>query len=299
MYVLLGIFVILTALFAGFSIVLLNRGRETQEKLKKAQASVAQTSRLMIEKNVELFDQNVSQQKQLAIKDDFIAIASHQLRTPLNEIKWGIGELIDAAKDEEAKKTYNQIFGSARRMEKIVEDLLKFVEVEQGHSRTSMTPYDPDPIIRASAERIAKDFPESAITQKLELAYAKPIESIDPSAFEMIINNLIENAYHYTPKNGTVRVQTRAGEGDNLLIDIEDSGIGIPYKMAENMFVKFRRGEEAIALNKEGSGLGLYIVKTLLVRVGGSITFDSREGVGTTFHLRLPRLKNVTTPPKP
>ncbi|HEY4521119.1 MAG TPA: HAMP domain-containing sensor histidine kinase [Candidatus Paceibacterota bacterium] len=281
----LGILGTLTVVFAAFSVVHINRNRTLREQLKKAQDSVAQTSRLMIEKNVELFDQNVRQQRELGIKDDFIAIASHQLRTPLNEIKWGMGELIESAKTKKNKQAYDQVFDSAKRMEKIVEDLLRFVEVEQNHIRAATVPYEPDATIRASSERVAKDFLDSGVSLQLNLAFGAKISSIDASAFEMIIDNMLENAYHYTPQGGAIRVRSHAGEGGILQLEVEDSGIGIPEEMAQNMFVKFRRSEEAIARNKEGSGLGLYIVKTLLDRAGGAITFESKEGKGTTFRL--------------
>jgi len=288
----LGILGTLTVVFAAFSSVLIQRVRETRDRLKKAEDSNAQTSRLLIEKNVELFDQNIRQQRELAIKDDFIAIASHQLRTPLNEIKWGTGELIESAKTKKNKQAYNQIFGSAKRMEKIVEDLLRFVEVEQNHMRAAITPYEPDALIRASTDRVAKNFSESGISLKLDLTSGAKISSIDASAFEMIVDNLLENAYHYTPQGGTICIRSHGGEGGTVQLEIEDSGIGIPEEMVQNMFVKFRRSEEAIARNREGSGLGLYIVKTLLDRVGGTITFESKEGKGTTFRITLPKEKS-------
>lgn len=292
MAIILGIFGILVVVCAAFSLVQLNRNRGLRERLKKAEDTIAQTSRLMIEKNVELFDQNVSQQKQLAVKDDFIAIASHQLRTPLNEIKWGMGELMELAKNDMERKSYQQIFDSAKRMEKIVEDLLRFVEVEQAHSRAAITPYDADAVVRRVAERISKDFPDSGVSLTFDLAYGETIQSVDAAAFEMIVDNLLENAYHYTPAPGIIKIRSRKGEGSTLQLEIEDNGIGIPATMSQKMFLKFRRSAEAIERNKEGSGLGLYIVKTLLERGNGDITFESKEGKGTIFRIVLLKEKS-------
>jgi len=287
MDILLVIFGVVAVVFAAFTILEAHQNRELHVRLKEAKENIARTSRLMIEKNVELFDQNVNQQKQLAVKDDFIAIASHQLRTPLNEIKWGMGELLESSASEKEKRSYQQIFDSAKRMEKIVEDLLQFVEVEQAHTRVTISPYDPDAIVRASAERIANDFHDSGVSLKLDLAYKDEIVSIDPPALEMIVDNLIENAFHYTAPAGVVTVHTFKGAGDTFHLEINDTGIGIPEAMTAQMFLKFRRSPEAIARNKGGSGLGLYVVKTLLERANGEITFESTPGTGTTFRIVL------------
>ncbi|HEY4487495.1 MAG TPA: HAMP domain-containing sensor histidine kinase [Candidatus Paceibacterota bacterium] len=290
----LGILGILVVVCAALSLDQANRNRGLREQLKKAEDTIARTSRLMIEKNVELFDQNVNQQKQLAVKDDFIAIASHQLRTPLNEIKWGMGELLESAENDKEQASYQRIFDSAKRMEKIVEDLLQFVEVEQAHSRAAITPYDADVVVRRAAGRISKDFPDTDISLSLDLAYGETLQSMDAAAFEMIVDNLIENAYHYTPAPGTIKIRTRKGEGGTFQLEIEDSGIGIPTTMSQNMFLKFRRSAEAIERNKEGSGLGLYIVKTLLERGDGAISFESKEGKGTIFRVVLLKEKSFT-----
>ena len=290
----LGILGILVVVCAALSLDQANRNRGLREQLKKAEDTIARTSRLMIEKNVELFDQNVNQQKQLAVKDDFIAIASHQLRTPLNEIKWGMGELLESAENDKEQASYQRIFDSAKRMEKIVEDLLRFVEVEQAHSRAAITPYDADVVVRRAAGRISKDFPDTDISLSLDLAYGETLQSMDAAAFEMIVDNLIENAYHYTPAPGTIKIRTRKGEGGTFQLEIEDSGIGIPTTMSQNMFLKFRRSAEAIERNKEGSGLGLYIVKTLLERGDGAISFESKEGKGTIFRVVLLKEKSFT-----
>ena len=107
----------------------------------------------------------------------------------------------------------------------------------------------------------------------------------------MIVDNLLENAYHYTQKGGSISVRSMKSVGESLQLEIQDTGIGIPAEMAQQMFVKFRRSEAAIARNKEGSGLGLYIAKTLVDRAGGEISFTSEEGKGTTFRVAFLKKK--------
>ena len=289
---------LVVALFAAWLFI---HSRQLSVRLKRAEESVTQTSRLLIQKNVELFDRSLKQQGELAKKDDFVAIASHQLRTPLNEVIWALGELIDTCKDQALKDSYQRIFDSAKRMQKIIEDLLAFVQVEQSKTRQSVALYDADPVILGTVQRLQADFRDSGITIGTHLSFGKSINAIDTASLEMITSNLIENAYHYTPAPGNIRVTTRRLENDNFELEVSDSGIGIPADMINTMFTKFRRAPSAVARNKGGSGLGLYVIKSLLDLAGGSISFDSTEGKGTTFHVRLPKssvsMMPVAAPP--
>jgi len=270
--------------------------RDLSNRLKKSETAITDTTRLLVQKNIELFDQNLVQQKELAKKDDFLAIASHQLRTPLNEMLWGLSEILENTADAEQKALFERILGSGKRAQKIIEDLLGFVQVNQGQVRRTISPYDPDSVILAIVQRLKGDFKDSGVDVELHLKYNQKITSIDADSFEMIATNLIENAYHYTPSGGHLTVSTKRGADETLEFAVSDTGIGIPPDMMKNMFVKFRRAPDAIARNKEGSGLGLYVIKTLLDLSGGSVTFESEYGKGTTFHIHIPKTGSTSTP---
>lgn len=287
---------IITYLALGAAIVagaiggwLFIRVQQLEERLKKAKEAGGQTSKLLIEKNIELFDQSLRQQKELGKRDDFLAIASHQLRTPINEILWALDELISTSKDAQLTSLYEKVLSSAKRMHKIIEDLLGYVQVDQGKARRTVSPFEPDSIIFSNAHRIEADFKSTGVVLELSLGYGGSINSIDPESLEMIISNLVENAYHYTPAPGRITIATKKGEGDSFEMDVSDTGIGIDPALQQNVFVKFKRAPDAVRINKGGSGLGLYVIKTLLDVAGGSITFSSEKGKGTTFHVHLPK----------
>ena len=281
-----GVVALFGAALAGWFFI---RMRQLEGTLEKAKDAVTQTSKLLIQKNIELFDQSLGQQKELSKKDDFIAIASHQLRTPLNEIMWTLDELIATSTSEDLKARYLQTLSSAKRMHKIIEDLLGFVQVDQGHIRRAIPPYEPDKLILATCQRLSADFRDTGVLLESRLGFGGSINSIDSESLDMIISNLVENAFHYTPAPGRISVYTRqSAKGGMFELDVADTGIGIPEASKGSVFTKFKRAPGAIERNKEGSGLGLYIIKTLLDLSGGSVTFDSTEGKGTTFKVRLP-----------
>ena len=199
----LGIAALLGAAIAGWFFI---RMRELDGKFDKAKDAVTQTSKLLIEKNIELFDQSLGQQKELSKKDDFIAIASHQLRTPLNEIMWTLDELISTSTSPELKTRYDQIQSSAKRMHKIIEDLLGFVQVDQGHARRAIPAYEPDKLILATCQRLSADFKNIGVVLESKLGFGGSINSIDSESLDMIISNLVENAFHYTPGPGRIKI---------------------------------------------------------------------------------------------
>ena len=165
------------------------RVQQLEEKLRKAKEAGSQTSKLLIEKNIELFDQGLHQQKELSKRDDFLAIASHQLRTPINEILWALDELISTSKSPELTSLYEKVLSSAKRMHKIIEDLLGYVQVDQEKTRRTIPAFEPDAIIFSNARRIEADFKSSGIILELNLNYGGSINSMDPESLEMIISN--------------------------------------------------------------------------------------------------------------
>ena len=282
----LSVLALSAAALAGWFFI---RIRELQNVLEKTKDSVTQTSKLLIQKNIELFDQSLGQQKELAKKDDFIAIASHQLRTPLNEVMWTLDDLISTSENDELKIKYERTLSSAKRMHKLIEGLLGFVQVDQGQSRRTVPEYKPDSLILSNIQRLQGDFKDSGIIVETHLLFKGSINSIDSESLEMIVSNLVENAFHYTPRGGRITVSTRSGQYDTFELEVADTGIGIPEAVKSNVFTKFKRAPGAVERNKEGSGLGLYIIRTLLDLSGGTVSFESTEGKGTTFRVHLPK----------
>ncbi len=266
--------------------------RKAAKKLAVCQKNLESTSRILIQKNIELTEHTIRLQKMLETKDDFIAIVSHQLRTPITEIKWGASSILEnkAWKLEgEQRHSVEVLLASAERMVKIVNTLLQMVVSGQKASFTSIDPYEADAVVREMAERAAKDFHDKPVELKLDLTYQASISSIDPDSFGMLVSNLVENAFHYTQKEGTIALRTASGEGGVFELFVEDTGMGISADKQKTMFVKFNRAKDAIKANIDGSGLGLYIVKNVVEQHGGKIDFTSQEGVGSTFHITLPQ----------
>lgn len=267
------------------------QNRALRKVLIQKTTEIEESSRMLIGKNLELNDQNAKQQKLLESREDFIAIVSHQLRTPATEVRWGIGEIRN---NPDWKLTVDEhvyierLYMSAEWMVNLIDRLVKLVNFEQGTGSSLFSAYAPDEAIKASAEQVQTLFPKKKMNLVLELAYEGVLMSMDPDSLKMVVSNLVENAFHYTPEGGTVTVRSASGPDGSLTVRVSDTGIGISPDKQKTMFVKFQRDKEAVAANEKGMGLGLYVVKKIVEQRGGTIGFETEEGKGTTFFFTVP-----------
>ena len=281
----------LSGVLGTYALMLVRQVRALSKDREERRSALAHTSKLLIDKNMELFDQNLKQQRELESKEDFIGILSHQLRTPATEVRWGL----DALASEMAKhhrsgaelEYFNKLQQSAEHMVKLIDNLVRLMSLDQEAARHNPTAFEPDPVIRAIAEEIAKRFQNKHISLTLVLEAQGAISSITQGSLELVVENLVENAYDYTPEGGTVTVTT-AKDAATFTCTISDTGVGIPKEKAATMFLKFQRSETAQRMNASGMGLGLYLVKNIVDRHAGTITFESTEGKGSTFRFVLP-----------
>ncbi len=225
------------------------------------------------------------------MKSEFLSVAAHQLRSPLGSIRWGIEMLVegDLGKiPQKAKETLQQIYTSNQWMITLVNDLLNVSRIDQGriHDEPELT--DHIEIIRAVIKEYELEAFEKKISIKLNAKKdcCKKI-MIDPMRFREVIQNLLSNAVKYSRGNGNVIITVDQSE---LLVKIivADSGIGIPSRDKKEIFSRFFRASNAVKSKTEGTGLGLFVVKSYVARWGGSIWFESKEGKGTTFYLQFP-----------
>lgn len=225
-------------------------------------------------------------------KSDFVAIASHQLRTPLGSIKWNLEMLLQdefGKLPDSAKETLNLILRSNQRMIDLVNDLLSVSRIDLGA--------DFDQLETVNIKQIINDvLTESKIAaQKKNLIIEfNPNPNIswnltlDRRKFYEVVTNLVNNAIKYNRTPGKITI-ILIDNIENIQIALSDTGIGIPPKDQNRVFTKFYRSDNAVKSNTEGTGLGLYVVKSYVDKWHGKIWFESEINKGTTFHLELPK----------
>lgn len=233
---------------------------------------------------------DVSREKLLErIKSEFVSIAAHQLRTPLTAIKWALREFRDRHPqgDLESGDLLDKAYQSNERMINLINDLLNVARIEEG--RFLYRPAVTD--LGASVERMIAAEHTSALQKNIAIRFKKPATEIlvwvDAHGIDLVLQNLMENAIHYTKAGGKIMLRIRAAE-TMAEMSIEDTGIGIPEGEWDRLFTKFFRGDYAVRMETDGSGLGLFIVKNIIETHGGSIWFESKEGKGTTFFFTIP-----------
>lgn len=241
-----------------------------------------------------LFKQVMLQNEELirndSLKTEFLSIASHQLRTPLSVIKWSLSLFLkqsDAKLDDKQKEMLNQAKLSADTVIKLVSNLLNLSRIEQGRLHYHPQEADLVPLL----QEIVKQSETQAAAKKVRVILDNKEKSIkvtvDPLLFKEVIQNLVDNAIAYNRPDGTVTLTTRE-KGGQWVIDVADTGYGIPPEDMKNLFTKFYRGTNARTIRPDGSGLGLYFIKKIVTRHGGKIGVESELNKGTMFSISWP-----------
>ena len=237
----------------------------------------------------------IEQQTQdtLRMRNDFVSFVTHQLRTPLSGIKWML-ELAAEGTDADEKTSYIQdAHESADRLIGLVNDLLDASRLESGKLRVVLEAVNLRTLTGDVLDDVTTLVREKGHTVTVDSAADLPDVTSDPQLLRQVVMNLLSNAIKYTPPGG--RIAIRMGlDGRNLRWSIHDSGIGIPKASAARLFEKFFRADNVHTVDTEGTGLGLYLVRLIVERFGGTVTCESEEGRGTTFAFTLPRAGALT-----
>ncbi len=238
--------------------------------------------------NAELYEdvQNASK-----LKDDFVSIASHQLRTPLTVIKWSLSLFQHKfpQTNEDAKELLETTKHSVEQMAVTINQLLAIARVE-GESKKFPLARIPISLLIKEAEIGYRPLTES---KHIALAAEKPEEKLcvlgNREHLATVLSVLLDNAVKYTPPKGKIAIAVKQDlERKRVITSVSDTGIGIPREEQDYIFKKFFRARNALSFRPDGSGLGLAYAKMLLEKQGGEMWFHSDEGKGTIFFISLP-----------
>jgi len=225
------------------------------------------------------------------MKSEFINIVSHQLRSPLTNIKWTFeilsSEDFDVPESKEEEYFVN-VKENIARMVELIDDLLIVSRIEQGKLPVQKREFDFAELVKEQVLRYKVFAEASHIRLSFNVEEGFPKVFADPSLLKLVIENLIDNAIRYTSGEGSVAIFAGRRDSKSIIFSVKDSGVGIPLKEQRYIFQKFFRAENALKQRTKGSGLGLYVCKTIIEKSGGKIWFESEEGKGTTFFATLP-----------
>lgn len=224
------------------------------------------------------------------MKSEFISVVSHQLRSPLSNLKWAIELLMSGriGKIEEKQTEYFKILKENNsRMEELVSDLLTVSRIEQRTLPLKKREFSLENLIKNLILEFKPLIQASNVEVKFKSEEDLPEILADPSQIRLVIGNLLDNAIRYIRDKGEVKIKLEK-KGGKLYFEIADNGVGIPKGDKKYIFQKFFRSENVLKYQTQGSGLGLYITKAIVEKSGGKIGFLSQEGVGSTFWFTLP-----------
>lgn len=224
------------------------------------------------------------------LKSEFISIVSHQLRSPLSNLKWTI-ELLTSGKlgkiEEKQVEYFKIIRENSNRMHELVSDLLTVSRIESAKlpfkkQRFSMQEF---------VNNLIMEYKPLASASNVEVIFKEvddlPKVSSDPSRIKLVMENLLDNAIRYVNEKGKVEIKL-SQENNNIRFSVKDNGVGIPEKDKKYIFQKFFRSENVLRYQTKGSGLGLYISKAIIKKAKGKIGFQSEESKGSTFWFTIP-----------
>jgi signal transduction histidine kinase len=226
------------------------------------------------------------------MKSEFVSIVSHQLRSPLSAIKWQLEIMLEQMKTITggAEGTMRTIKDQNERMIELVNDLLEVNRIEDDRLilRPTLIQFD------LFLDTLLKGYQPLVAQAKKNLIFEAKDKGLwvfaDESKLRWITENLLENAIRYTKEGGNITVRV-VKDGSSVRTEVEDNGIGIPVVDQAKIFTQFFRAENALRLRSEGTGLGLYLVRSLVRAMAGKVGFASLEGKGSTFWFTFP-LKN-------
>ena len=240
------------------------------------------------------------------MKSEFVSIASHELLTPISAIEGYLSMILDEHiagnnLDDQTKDYLGKCFASAKRLSMLVKDLLSVSRIESGKMKIEPQQLNLQKTIQDTVDQLRFVAEEKKVTLIFEAPNPPlPFAWADPDRTAQVMVNLVSNAIKYNrPENGTVTITTSLNKHDHLITtSVTDTGMGMNREQMSHLFEKFYRIDSKQTMGILGTGLGLYITKSIVERMGGSINVQSTPEKGSTFSFSVPVLQVENAVPK-
>ncbi len=235
-----------------------------------------------------------------ATKDEFLSMASHQLRTPLTSIKGYISMVLEGdvgAITPAQRQLLEEAYTSSERMVHLIGDFLNVNRLQTGKFMIDAAQVDLSKVVRQEVDSIQQMAAGHDTVVQYKAPARFPLLYIDEGKIRQVVMNFIDNAIYYSPEGKVIKVTLSIEDGDAVL-RVTDKGMGVPADVQKKLFTKFFRAENARKQRPDGTGIGLYLARKVIDGHGGKVVFESIEGKGSTFGFRL-SIKKLSKPPKP
>ncbi|HUM16951.1 MAG TPA: HAMP domain-containing sensor histidine kinase [Candidatus Nitrosotalea sp.] len=225
------------------------------------------------------------------LKSDFVANVSHDLKTPLSLIRMFAETLeMDRVPDAQRRREYYAVLTrESERLSRLIDNVLDFSRIESGRQRYEIAPGPVEPVVHEVLESFRHPLDQEGFTLDVSIAPDLPDVAMDVDAIKQALANLVDNAMKYSAERRRISITARR-DGDGVVVEVADRGIGVPDSERERIFEKFYRIGRSETQGRRGSGVGLALVKHIVEAHGGRVTVDSPPGGGSRFTLHFPPL---------
>ncbi len=277
--------------FALVSIVDITQRKQNEKDLQEASERLAHFNRELQKSAISLREANEKLKQLDSLKSTFLMIASHELKTPLTSIKGYLSLVLSGQAgplNERQKEFLTHLMHATERLHRLVIDLLNLSKIESGQMSFNPEPVEMEDLLRKEIFTFQAMAKNKSIDLQLKIENDLATVSCDKDKMSEIIENMVSNAIKYTPVKGRVEVRAKR-LAEQLQLEVEDTGIGIPLEKQDRIFEPFQRfHKKDSATNEDSTGLGLSLTKKLIEMHEGSITLKSETGKGTIFTLLIP-----------
>lgn len=238
----------------------------------------------------ELRSSNTQLQRLDKAKDEFVSMASHQLRTPLTSIKGYISMVLegDAGKITDSQAHFlGEAFSSSERMVHLINDFLNVSRLQTGKFLVDKRPVNLEKVVEQELDSLKTTATSRGLSFSYKMPKDFPLLNLDEDKMRQVIMNFCDNAIYYSAEETKIKV-TLAVEGKDAVFKVTDTGIGVPRTEQSQLFSKFYRASNARKQRPDGTGVGLYLAKKVIDAHKGKVIFESAEGKGSIFGFSLP-----------